>query len=577
MIMATKGTLRRTGDQRLRRQAEERVKACERPGEAPLTQPETRRLIHELEVHQIELEMQNEELRAARVEIDAGLARYMELFDFAPIGCVTLRSESWTIQQSNHAAARLLGETRARLVGRSFQDFIALQDRSGFNAFLEQALHSETRQTREVKLRRRGQPSLHVRLSVAMMAHGNTMSPLIAFEDITEAKAREERLAATEQALRAAQLRKDEFLSTLSHELRNPLAPIRNSLQVIERTRPGSPESQRALAVIDRQVNHLTSLVDDLLDVTRTIRGKIQLHCEHIELGDLVRRTLEDHRASFEMSGLVLESDIAPGERYVNADPVRLIQVMINVLSNAEKFTPRGGRVSVTLRDAGSKVRLEIRDTGIGIASDVIEHLFEPFAQAPQALDRGRGGLGLGLAIVKELVVLHGGEVEVSSDGANRGTLVGIELPLVDAPMQVAKMLTKATNEHRRVLIIEDNADTADTFRDLLTMLGHEAEVAYSGPAGIAKACVFRPDIVICDIGLPGMDGFEVARTFRAEATLRDVYLVALSGYASSADVRDALAAGFDQHCAKPLSPEALEYLLGRPRSRVVGPTSVQS
>jgi CheY-like chemotaxis protein len=281
---------------------------------------------------------------------------------------------------------------------------------------------------------------------------------------------------------------------------------------------------------------------------------------------------VDDHRATFEKNGVELKTNFSTGELYVDADPVRLVQAITNVLSNALKFTPRGGLVRVDLHRTGSTALIMILDTGIGRAPNVIAHLFEPFAQAPQTLDRHRGGLGLGLAIVKELIGLHGGNVEISSEGINHGSVVKIHLPLVEAPAVVAKNnMKEAVCVYRRVLIIEDNPDAANTLRDLLVVLGHEADVADDGAAGITKACVYQPDIVICDLGLPGMDGFDVARAFRSEEMFRSTYLVALSGYAAPADVRAALAAGFDHHCAKPLSAEALDRLLIKAGSRTGG------
>jgi CheY-like chemotaxis protein len=373
---------------------------------------------------------------------------------------------------------------------------------------------------------------------------------------------REERLTTTERALRQANLRTTEFLATLSHELRNPLAPIRNSLFLLERTEPGSDMARKAQAVIGRQVTHMTRLVDDLLDITRITRGKVQLQRERIEFGEIVRRTVEDHRLSFEDSGIHVECRIDSGPFWVDADPARLIQVLTNLLGNAEKFTPRGQRVVVTLQQAHTKLLLDVRDTGVGIASDVLQHLFEPFAQAPQTMDRSRGGLGLGLATVKGLVELHGGTVTISSDGQDKGTSATVLLPLAQAASQVAVIAQKVPDCTRRVLIIEDNEDAAKTLRAALTMCGHEVEMAYDGSSGIKLARSFGPEVVICDVGLPLMDGYEVAQALRAMPSMRGVYLVALSGYAASEDVARAMAAGFDKHVAKPLSVEAIDRIV---------------
>lgn len=385
---------------------------------------------------------------------------------------------------------------------------------------------------------------------------------MLAFEDITERKMREEQLANTEQALRDANVRTTEFLATLSHELRNPLAPLHMSLFLLEQAQPGSDTARKAQAVIGRQVSHLTRLVDDLLDITRITHGKVQLQRQQVEFGDLVRRTVDDHRLSFDAHGIHLVCRFDAGPFWVDADPVRLIQVITNLLSNAEKFTPRGKEVTVTVQQAYGRVLLQVRDTGVGIPSNVLEHLFEPFAQAPQTMERSRGGLGLGLATVKGLVDLHGGSVSISSDGQDKGTAVTVLLPLVAPPPEVTVISDKSSQRVRRVVIIEDNKDAAITLRDALTLCGHQVEVAYEGLSGIELAQRFLPEVVICDIGLPQMDGYEVAKTLRKAPSLQGVYLVALSGYAASEDVARAKAAGFDKHLAKPPALDALDRLV---------------
>jgi PAS domain S-box-containing protein len=552
------------GGEGLRRRAEELRKQQEAPAAAGLPESEVRRLVEELQVHQIELEIQNEELRQARVDVEAGLARYTELFDFAPIGYVAL-AEDETIRQSNHAGARLLGMERRRLVGYKFADLLVSGQREIFHRLLGRAHDSEARETCEVELRRTGQKPIKLRLSAAALAHdahaGRTV--LLAFEDITERIEREEKLADTERALREADGRKDEFLAALSHELRNPLAPIRNSLFVLSRVEPGSGRAQKAMQVIERQVAHLARLVDDLLDVTRIARGKVQLHRERLELGQLVRNAMDDQRTTFEASGLRMDAHFEPGHFWIDGDPSRLAQVLSNLLSNAEKFTPRGGGVVVSLQRAGGRVALRVRDTGVGIAPAETQHLFEPFSQAPQTLDRSRGGLGLGLAMTKGLIELHRGTVAIESPGPGRGTTVTVSLPLEAAPAPMAARVEPAATRRRRVLVIDDNRDMAESLEDVLAMIGHQVAAAYDGPSGIALARSFRPEVVFCDVGLPHMDGYEVAKTFRADDALRGIYLVALTGYAMPEDLERAAAAGFDKHVTKPPSLEQLGRLIG--------------
>jgi PAS domain S-box-containing protein len=355
-----------------------------------------------------------------------------------------------------------------------------------------------------------------------------------------------------EEALREAE-RKDEFLAVLSHELRNPLTPIRNSLAILERAVPGGSQALRARAVIGRQVGHLARLVDDLLDVTRIARGKAQLQQDRFELGEVVARTVEDYRAAFVDGGIAFVDAICADQMWLVGDATRIAQVVGNLLSNAVKFTPRGGRVKLTLERTGDTAVLRVRDDGQGIPPDVLDHVFEPFAQAPQTPDRRIGGLGLGLALVRGFVHLHGGSVAVSSAGVGRGAEFTVHLPLEALPVMEAD--PDASNRpirRRRVLIIEDNTDAADSLRELLELSGHEVQVAFDGPSGLRDAGSFHPDVVLCDIGLPGMTGYEVARALRADERLRGTVLVALTGYGLPEDQRRASEAGFAHHVRKP-------------------------
>ncbi|WP_434416569.1 hybrid sensor histidine kinase/response regulator [Nannocystis pusilla] len=376
-------------------------------------------------------------------------------------------------------------------------------------------------------------------------------------------RASEERHRALAEALREADRRKDEFLAVLSHELRNPLAPIKNSLYVLSRATPGSERARRAERVIERQIEHMTRLIDDLLDVTRISRRKIQLRRTAVEMNELVRRTVEDHRSVFERSGVSLELTLADRPAWVDGDPTRLSQIVGNLLQNAAKFTGPGGwaRASVTADE--TEVRVHIRDSGMGIEADMLPRLFSPFMQADTTLDRSRGGLGLGLALVKGLVELHGGHVHAASEGPNQGAEFEVRLPAIAAPASEAPSSAAPDRASLgRILVIEDNLDAAETLKDALELGDHEVCLAHSGPEGLATARAFRPDVVVCDIGLPGMDGYEVARAIRADPTQRATKLVALTGYASPEDRQRARDAGFDRHLGKPPDLDALLQML---------------
>ncbi len=384
---------------------------------------------------------------------------------------------------------------------------------------------------------------------------GEVSGAIVVVQDVTALKT-------AEQALRLADRRKSEFLGVLSHELRNPLAPIRNSIYLLDRVPPDSPAAAHAKDVIGRQTDHLTRLVDDLLDVTRISRGKIQLKRARVDLRDVVRRSNDDLRSLFEASAVELRVEYATGPVWVDGDATRLTQVLGNLLHNAVKFTPPGGSVTVALSLEDGRAAVAVRDTGHGIEPSEVERMFEPFAQAEQTLARTKGGLGLGLALVKGLVELHGGSVRASSAGIGRGAEFVVSLPLVAAPPPVSQASPEVQGPGRRVLIVEDNVDAAQSLAQLLALSGHDVSVAHDAGTGLARARELRPDVIICDIGLPDMDGYEFARLARRDAALRGMRLVALTGYAQPEDRQRALDAGFDAHEPKPASLARLAALL---------------
>ena len=382
--------------------------------------------------------------------------------------------------------------------------------------------------------------------------------------DITERKQAEDKLRASNLELAEADRRKNDFMAVLSHELRNPLAPIRNSTYILERAVPGGEQARRAVAVIERQAGQLARLVDDLLDVTRITRNKIQLQRETLELNDLARHTIEDQRSLFDKAEVRLEFNPAPAPVFVDVDRNRVAQIIGNLLQNAAKFTGRGGatRITISTEAAEKRAVIQIANTGVGMTPEMLSRLFQPFSQADSTLDRSKGGLGLGLALVKGLAELHGGDVTAHSAGLGQGAEFVVRLPLAMEKSAAPQPSASATKSRRRVLVIEDNLDAADSLRDVLAFGEHEIEVAYNGPDGIAKARKFRPEVVLCDIGLPGMDGYDVARAFRADAALKGAFLVALTGYALPEDLERARAAGFARHLAKPPSLEKLGEIL---------------
>jgi PAS domain S-box-containing protein len=357
--------------------------------------------------------------------------------------------------------------------------------------------------------------------------------------------------------LRESDRRKSEFIAVLSHELRNPLAPIRNSLYLLGRAPPGSDRFARGLEIIHRQTEHLTRLVDDLLDVTRISRGKVELQRARVDVREVLRRVCDDHRALFHERNLELRIELS-APAWIDADETRIAQVIGNLLHNAAKFTHEGGTVTASVQLVDGVIELRVRDDGIGIAPELLPRLFEPFVQADGGLARTKGGLGLGLALVKGLVELHGGSVRAESSGTGRGTALVVRLPPASRPGEpAARQALAAATRPIEILVIEDNLDAARSVADVLELEGHHVHLATDGQSGIAKALELMPDVILCDLGLPDVDGYQVARTLRAE--LGATRLIALSGYAQPEDRRKAQEAGFDAHVSK---PPAIDLLL---------------
>ncbi|XYH93159.1 ATP-binding protein [Sorangium sp. So ce1128] len=376
-------------------------------------------------------------------------------------------------------------------------------------------------------------------------------------------------LKQTQEALREADQRKDEFLAMLAHELRNPLAPLVNAVELLEVAGPSTPMVERARAIMNRQIGHMARLVDDLLDISRISRGKIALSVERLDLVELARATALDYRPLLEARGVRFELALPAAPVWLRADATRLAQAIGNLLQNANKFTDGGGsvRLSVVPDRARGAVSVEVADTGVGMDPALLERIFEPFTQADQSLARSRGGLGLGLALVKGVVELHGGSVRAASAGVGRGAAFTITLPLGSAAPRAAvaprSAAAASASSARRILIIEDNLDAADSLRMLLERRGHAVSVAHSGADGVAAARTARPDVILCDIGLPGeMNGYGVARALRGESAMQGTLIVALTGYGQDEDRKLAHAAGFDAHLTKPVAQATLERLL---------------
>jgi PAS domain S-box-containing protein len=357
---------------------------------------------------------------------------------------------------------------------------------------------------------------------------------------------------------------KNEFLSILSHELRNPLATIIAGISFLDSVKDKKQEKQ-AKEIIKRQSEQLCRLVDDLLDITRITQNKIRLKKSRIDLNKLAALAAEDMRVQFERKGIQLETDIPPGRFYLEADPVRISQMIGNLLNNALKFTESGGRVIIKVYKDKRHAVISVKDSGIGINKEMLDKIFQPFVQADESLERSGGGLGMGLGIAKGICELHGGTISAMSGGLGKGSTFEVRLPAAARGKQTEGAVpANITSRHLRVLLIEDNRDFAELLGSMFRQIGHEADIAKNGPEGIGKAKAIRPDIIFCDIGLPDMNGYEVARLLKEDAETKGIYLVALTGYAGQQDIEHAVSSGFDKHIAKPVSIETIQKVLNQ-------------
>jgi PAS domain S-box-containing protein len=402
-----------------------------------------------------------------------------------------------------------------------------------------------------------GKRSLLVHADTLPAMHGHPAMAVVMFQDVGHLKQ-------AEADLRRASQAKDEFLAMLAHELRNPLAPIFNGLHLL-RLAAQAQEREQVGTMVERQVRHLARLIDDLLDVSRLTRGKVRLQQERLDLARVARAAVEDHRPAAAQAGLELAVQTPETPVWVRGDAHRLLQVVGGLLDNAIKFTDRGGRVEVRLAVEGGQAVLRVTDTGLGMEPEMLARLFEPFSQADRSLHRSRGGLGLGLALARGLVELHGGTIRAHSAGPGRGAEFVVGLPVQPEPPALAGPVQEARHggQPLRILIVEDNRDAADSLRLLLEVAGHQVRVAYAGLPGVEVARAWRPDAVICDIGLPGLDGYGVARRLRQHPETARAQLIAVTGYGSEEDRRRARESGFDHFFTKPADPAELQEVLG--------------
>jgi PAS domain S-box-containing protein len=478
-------------------------------------------------------------------------------------GAATLTADG-VVLYGNRRLGELLGVSTADVLGSKLADWLSPPDSSR----LECMLRSGGSSSCELSLRAGSGKSLPVHVSVSPLALEGMELRCAILADVTLAKrsaaleATAERERLTNVTLRDADRRKDEFLATLAHELRNPLAPIRAAAHVIKVLNLSDPRLAKAQGMIERQVTHLSRLVDELMELSRVTLGRIELQLRNESLAAILTTVADAIQPSIDIAGHELEVELPDEPLVVLADAVRMSQAISNVLENAVKYTPRGGRVSLRARREGRMAAIVIEDTGIGIQPDMIGRVFDMFVQGDRAGQRG--GLGIGLALTRKLLELHGGTIDVASAGSDQGTQFTIRIPLSNdnALAESGPVQQLGNIPPRRVLIVDDNVDAAESLRMLLELSGHIVAVEYGGAAALDTVESFRPEVVLLDIGLPDVDGYEVAREIRARHGMGNLKLVAVSGWGQAEDKQRAAEAGIDLHFTKPIDSARLSQVL---------------
>ena len=473
------------------------------------------------------------------------------------VGVLLLEGERLALRGTSGPAAALFEETGSPVVQRGLaaavkaSEAVVLPDAPGRQAVVALPLRAGWRVTGVLAIARpagRAFSGDDVQIATRFAAHAAT-----ALDN-----------ARLYREVRDADRRKDEFLARLGHELRNPLAPIVNALHLLERVGEGGPRPLHLRAIVSRQIRQLAGLVDDLLDVSRIRLGKLTLQTEPIDLRDIARHSFEALQLSRQAEGHNVTLDVGPEPVVVVGDTGRLEQIVGNLLQNAVKYTPRGAPIRLTVAPAAGEAVLCVQDRGIGIAPDMLPHVFQLFTQADRSLHRAQGGLGLGLALVRALVERHGGTVTGESEGLGHGSRFTVRLPLsTQTPVSAAGGEDTRATRSSRILLVEDNPDAREALRAVLEMEGHRVAAAVDGMAALELAASFRPEVVFIDLGLPGVDGYEVARRLRSGG-VKSLYLVALTGYGQPEDRRRTQEAGFDSHLVKPVTPDQLFELIAR-------------
>lgn len=506
------------------------------------------------------------ERRRADAAVKGSELRYRRLFQTAKDGILILDAGTGKIIDANPFMSGLLGYEHDEFLGKELWQIGLFGERDANRVAYDELRERGYIRYDHLPLNTKGGREVQVEFVSNIYPVDGHLVAQCNIRDITERSRLERQTQEQALALADQHRRKDEFLAMLSHELRNPLSPILNAVHLL-RLQGGENLIQReARSVIERQVGQLARLVDDLLEVSRITSGKIRLREERLDFLGVVERAVESARPLIDRRRHELSVSVPPEPIWLHADPTRLEQVVVNLLNNAAKYTEEGGQILLSARQEGDEMVLRVRDTGVGIAPEILPHVFDLFTQADRSLDRSQGGLGIGLALVRNLVEMHRGTVDAWSPGLGRGSEFTVRLPVLlspashtpNAPTPPAGQVAGGL----RVLVVDDNEDAANMFAKVLGIWGHDVQRAYTGPIALEVAAAYRPDVVLLDIGLPGINGYEVARRLRQIPHLEGVKIIALTGYGQDSDRQLAKEAGFDEHLTKPVDLVEVEQLL---------------
>jgi len=509
--------------------------------------------------------------RHAEQQRQESTQRLKAIVDTAVDGLVTI-NERGIIESANPAAERMFGWDASELVGRNVSMLMPEPDRSAHDGYLRRYLMTRERRVigigREMRgLRRDGTLfPMDLAISETPLPSGRRIFTGL-LRDVSDRKRIEAELLDSDQ-------RKDEFLAVLAHELRNPLAPISNALQVLKHAREQPQRVDAVREVMERQIHQLVRLIDDLLDVNRITRGKLHLRRARVELADVVSAAVESSRTAIDAPGHQLVVDLPSEPVWLEVDAMRIAQVISNLLANAARYTPAGGRIELRAHSDGESVRISVTDNGIGIARDSLARVFEIFAQLNEPRARASNSLGIGLALVRSLVEMHGGSVTAQSAGPGTGSCFAVNLPLAweDEQREGDVRRSASLPTGLRVLVVDDNIDAADTLAMLLRIFNHDVELAHDGIDALAVAARFRPALVLMDVSMPRMGGLEATRAMRAETWGKHIFICTLTGFGQDADRQRSADAGVDAHLVKPVAPEALQVVIAQARSRMSQP-----